>query len=282
MMGEIVSREANADQPDPRTRQPGLVLAELPKICLQSVWLHAITERQCVEAVFNEIDEGRGGFIHTINLDLLRRLTGEPEYIACCRAPTIRTADGMPLVWASRLQRTPLPERVSGSSLIWSLSEAAAQRDRSVFLLGGAPGTAAKTAELLSERFRGLRVAGMCTPSLERGADPRIQQVRQQLLSAKPDIVYVALGTPKQEEVIDALRNSLPTCWWVGVGIAFSFVAGEVRRAPRWMQQSGLEWFHRLLQEPRLAKRYAIDCVPFGLMLLKASFEARFARQRHR
>ena len=262
-------------------RSPCQSPQSLPQIHLQGVWLHAITERQCVDTVFSEIDEGRGGFIHTVNLDHLRRLVRDPEYAACCRAATIRTADGMPLVWAGRLQRTPLPERISGSSLIWSLSEAAARRGRSVFLLGGDPGTATKTAEILSKRYRGLRVAGICAPNLERGADGQKYLLRQQIVSAEPDIVYVALGSPKQEELIDDLRHSLPACWWIGVGIAFSFVAGEIRRAPQWMQQVGLEWFHRLVQEPRLARRYVIDGIPFGLMLLKTSLEAHLFRQRN-
>src|SRR5579862_6103320 len=97
------------------------VLPGLPTVRLHGVWVHAVTEQQCVDAVFSELENGRGGFLHTMNLDHLRRMVRDPAYAAYCQLATIRTADGMPLVWASRVQRTPLPQRVSGSSLIWTL-----------------------------------------------------------------------------------------------------------------------------------------------------------------
>ncbi len=256
-------------------RQPGAVLGDLPKVCLQGAWLHAITADQCIEIVLNELDAGRGGFLHTMNLDHLRRFVREPDYAARCREANLVTADGMPLVWASRLQRTPLPERVPGSSLIWGLSEAAARRGRSVYLLGGAPGVATKAAGILSARFRGLRVAGVCSPTLETGVNQDdCRRLGQLLASANPDIVYVALGSPKEEELISGVRHSLEASWWIGVGISFSFIAGEVRRAPSWMQRVGLEWLHRLSQEPRLARRYLVDCIPFALTLLMSSLKA--------
>jgi N-acetylglucosaminyldiphosphoundecaprenol N-acetyl-beta-D-mannosaminyltransferase len=96
------------------------------------------------------------------------------------------------------------------------------------------------------------------------------------LLAAAPDIVFVALGSPKQEVLIDRLRHALPRAWWLGVGISFSFVCGRVKRAPRWMQQSGLEWLYRLSQEPkRLARRYLLDGMPFACRLLAGSLLAR-------
>jgi N-acetylglucosaminyldiphosphoundecaprenol N-acetyl-beta-D-mannosaminyltransferase len=265
-------------EPPPRT-----VAELLPKIRLHGVWVHAVTERDCVRTVFREIDGGRGGFVHTVNLDLLRRIVSDAEFARICGATDIRTADGAPLVWASRLQGTPLPERVSGSSLIWSLSEAAAEQRRSVFFLGGAPGTADNAARSLSTRYPGLRVAGICSPVVERGTDPLThRRLSEIVVAAKPDIVYVALGSPKTEELIDGLRADLPTCWWIGVGIAFSFVSGDVRRAPRWVQRAGLEWLHRLVQEPRLTKRYLVDGVPFAVTLLAGSLATRILDIRSR
>ncbi|HTY16087.1 MAG TPA: WecB/TagA/CpsF family glycosyltransferase, partial [Myxococcota bacterium] len=99
---------------------------------------------------------------------------------------------------------------------------------------------------------------------------------RGELQRAKPDLVYVALGAPKQERVIAALRPALPGAWWIGVGIGLGFVAGNPKRAPVWMQGLGLEWFHRLLQEPRrLLRRYFLEDLPFTFRLLVHAWRVR-------
>ncbi len=242
----------------------------LPSIQLHGARLHAITEQQCVNAVLREIEQNRGGSIITMNLDHLRRFSQDPHYGAIHGRARIVTADGMPLIWASRLQGTPLPERVTGSNLIWSLSRAAAHEGRSVYLLGGSPGTAQKTAGALKERYPNLSIVGTSSGPIDFANDRgELQRLATQLAEAKPDIVYVALGSPKQEELIDRLQAQFPATWWLGVGIAFSFASGEIRRAPLWMQTTGLEWLHRLVQEPRrLAKRYLLRGLPFALSLL--------------
>jgi N-acetylglucosaminyldiphosphoundecaprenol N-acetyl-beta-D-mannosaminyltransferase len=186
----------------------------------------------------------------------------------------------MPLIWASRLQRTPLPERVTGSNLIYSLTAAAARQNKSVFLIGGTQSAARKTADILLSRYPGIRIAGVYSEWIDpKNGGEALKSLAKQLAKRAPDIVYVALGSPKQEELIDKLRVKLPHAWWLGVGIAFGFVSGEIRRAPRWMQQSGLEWLHRLMQEPiRLAHRHLIVGLPFAARLLFSSALARFRK----
>jgi exopolysaccharide biosynthesis WecB/TagA/CpsF family protein len=176
----------------------------------------------------------------------------------------------MPLVWASRLQGTPLPQRVAGSDLISSLSAAAASQGRSVFLRGGDPGTAERASTILRDRYPQLRVAGTFCPPLGFEKDEaELARVAEALKKAQPDIVYVALGSPKQERLIDRLRRVLPRAWWLGVGVSFSFLCGEVRRAPLWMRKWGLEWVHRLLQEPRrLFRRYIVVGLPYATFML--------------
>lgn len=242
-------------------------------IDLCGVEVHAVTEAQCVEHVVASLDSGRGGWIVTPNLDHLRRLVNEREFRELCERADLRVADGMPLVWAARMQRTPLPERVAGSNLIWSLSRAAAERGRSIYLLGGDEGAAERAAEELRKRFPALVVAGMHRPPFGFERDPaRMAAMIADLERARPDIVLVALGSPKQERLIDELRGRLPHAWWLGIGISFSFVAGMVKRAPPWMQKLGLEWVHRLAQEPRrLFRRYVIDGLPFAARLLASS-----------
>ncbi len=232
--------------------------------------IDALTEAECIERILASICASRGGWVVTHNLDHLRRLVNDRAFADLCDESDIRVADGMPLVWASRLQGTPLPERVTGSSLIWSLTEAAASQDRSIFLLGGDGDTASEAANMLRSRFPSLRIAG--TDPAPLGSEKNVEkfeQLKRTLKDTRPDIVYVAMGSPKQELIIRKLRDLLPGAWWMGVGISFSFVCGEVKRAPQWMQQLGLEWIHRMVQEPgRLWRRYLVEGVPFAIRLM--------------
>ena len=124
--------------------------------------------------ILRALEAGRGGWIVTMNLDHLRRFGREPTYAALCESTDLVVADGMPLIWASRLQATPLPERVAGSSLIWRISAAAAGRGLSVFLLGGAPGHARAAARVLQRHFPRLRIAGTCCPEMGFERDSRV------------------------------------------------------------------------------------------------------------
>jgi len=253
----------------PLSQRPGA----LPEVDLRGICVHAISQVECVEYVLDELDAGRGGWVVTPNLDHLLRTTRDREFAELYREATLRVVDGQVLVWALALQRTPVPERVAGSDLISRLSEGAAARKRSVFLLGGNPGTAKKAADVLQARYPGLLVAGTDCPPMGFDKDAlAMARLSRKIHQAKPDIVFVALGSPKQELVIRHLRHDRPEGWWLGVGISFSFLCGEVRRAPRWMQRAGLEWLHRVGQEPgRLLKRYLVDGLPFALHLLLGS-----------
>ncbi len=244
-----------------------------PAVTLSGVRLDAITEVQCIAHILDELDLGHGGMLVTPNLDHLQRCKKNLAFSALVAEADLVVADGMPLVWASKLQGTPLPERVAGSNLITTLSGAAAARGRSIYLLGGSEGTAEGAARVLTERFPGLKVVGTYYPPLGFENDARhMADIVGILIAAKPDIVYVALGSPKQEKLIARLRPILPEAWWLGVGNSFSFLCGDVRRAPRWMQVSGLEWAHRLFQEPkRLFHRYVVVGLPFASSLLAKS-----------
>lgn len=242
-------------------------------VCLRGVSIHRLTEAACVERICGALSQGQGGTVVTPNLDHLRRCASDATFRSLVADAELVVADGMPLVWASRLQGTPLPERVAGSNLIVSLSAAAASHGYSIFLLGGAPGTAQLAGDVLRTRFPHLNVAGACCPPAGFERDPDyVALLADQLEASRADIVFVALGSPKQEKLIERLRPTLPGAWWLGVGISFSFLCGDVRRAPLWMQSAGLEWMHRLAQEPRrLFKRYLVTGLPFAADLLARS-----------
>lgn len=248
---------------------------------LMNVPLGNIDERDCVEMVINSLNLGQGGWIITCNIDIMRRHMLDATFRQLAADASLIVADGMPLIWASRVQGAPLPERVAGSNLISTLSAAAARAGRSVFLLGGDSGTADEAAGALRRVSPDLEVAGTLCPAVGFESDPQqMAEIRATLERTRPAIVYVALGSPKQEFLIAQLRDAFPASWWIGVGISFSFLAGRVRRAPRWIQRAGLEWAHRLCQEPgRLARRYLLHGIPFTMFLLTNSLIMRVRKE---
>ena len=237
-----------------------------------------ITQRQAIDHLLGAVAQGRGGRVITPNLDQLRLYHQRPELRGMYEEADLVLADGMPLLWAGRLQSTRLPERVAGSELIYTLSAAAAAAGRSIYLLGGNPCVAEQAGQVLAQRYAGLRVVGShCPPFGFEKNDAEMRTIRESLASARPDIVYVGLGFPKQERLIDAVRDVLPASWFLGVGVSFSFVSGEIRQAPLWLRRIGFEWVHRLVQEPgRLFKRYVIHDIPFAIRLLAHAAMRRF------
>ncbi len=242
---------------------------DMPQIDLLGMSFAVLSKCGLIDLVSARLKQGEGGWIMTANLDFFQRFSESTDFRTLCQKADVVVADGTPLVWASRLQGTPLPERVTGSDLVWSLTERVAKNGQALFLLGGNPGAAEGAAARFKELYPGIRIAGTASPMVSvHPSDSEIEEVSALIEASQPDVVYVALGTPKTEHLISALRVRFPKVWWMGVGISLSFVTGEVSRAPLWMQRVGLEWFHRLLQEPkRMIPRY-LGNIPFAFRLL--------------
>lgn len=250
-------------------------------VVLDGVRISPITWRQTVAHVMEELDAGRGGLLLTANVDIMYQLS-RPESADLAEKATLVVADGMPLVWASHLQGTPLPERVTGADLVWHLSEEAAIRGRRVFLLGAGPGVAERAGAEFVRQNPGLRIVGTdCPPKgFESDADYMAGLV-ERMQQAAPDLVFVALGFPKQERVALQLLEHLPSTWFMGCGGALDMAAGRVPRAHPVLQDLGVEWIHRLSQEPRrLARRYLVDDVPYALRLVWGSAVGRIRGSR--
>ncbi len=233
--------------------------------------LRDINEAALVDHLAEAANRQQGGWIVTANADIARQCRQQPTLKAMVAKADLIVADGMPLIWAARICGRPLPERVCGSDLVWSIAERASQDGLSLFLLGGGePDTARRAASVLQARHPSLAIAGTHYPPFGFESDAtEMARLRDALTQAAPDIVYVALGFPKAERLIHALRSEYPGIWWIGVGISLSFMAGDVARAPPWMQRIGFEWLHRMVQEPgRLVKRYLWHDIPFVLWLL--------------
>lgn len=262
--------------------QPGAVAEHRPKVQVCGVGFDPLTEAQVVEHVMAASGLGRGGYIVTPNIDICRSAARDPAQRELVTGASLVVPDGMPLLWAARILGDPLKERVTGASLIFSLTEAAARHSRSIYLLGGEPGVPDQAGDMLRRRYPGLVVAGADAPPPGFDQTPGgLAAVQRRVAAASPDIVYVGLGFPKQERLIVRLAEALPGVWFVACGAAIPYAAGAFRRAPRWMQRAGLEWVFRLMSEPRrLFRRYIIDDLPFAAWLLASCAVARARRAR--
>lgn len=259
------------------------------RVRLAGIDFDAVTEAELIGRVTDGIEDGTGGTIVTPNIDICRLARAAPACRDLVAAASAVVADGMPLIWAARLAGRPLPARITGADLIFSLSEAAAARSWPVYLIGGlpgegcAPGAAELAAGRLAARYPGLKVVGTYAPPARFDAvGGDIEILRADLAATAPELVFVGLGFPKQEQLIARLSPGLPGTWFVGCGAAIPLAAGAVRRAPAWAQRGGLEWAYRLIAEPRrLARRYLVHDLPFAVALLGESAMRRFRRARY-
>jgi N-acetylglucosaminyldiphosphoundecaprenol N-acetyl-beta-D-mannosaminyltransferase len=245
------------------------------------LWVDALTFDDAIERITSLVQSGRGGSVFTPNVDHVVTAEDDLAFRDACGTADLMLPDGQPLVWASRLLGARLPAKVSGSDLIWPLMERAGRLGWRVYLVGGAPGVGVAAAARL-ERELGVRIVG-----LEDGAIPldapagAADLALDRACAAHPDLVLVALGSPKQERWIHRALPRLRPAVAIGVGASLDFLTGRARRAPRWMSRAGLEWLHRLWREPRrLAVRYLWKDPRFLWVLLRTALRPRVERVR--
>src|SRR5579872_1436351 len=205
------------------------------------------SEAEVLQFVADRVQSRVPSQIATVNAEFVMHARRNAEFRDAMRTAELRTADSAGVLFAARRRGLNLRKRVGGSDLIWSISEQAARLGHSIFLLGAAPGVAEEAAAKLSERYPELHVAGFFPGSPVAGLD--IDQIKL-IKAAKPDILFVAFGAPHQEIWVARVKNDLAVPVIMGVGGSFDYVAGIARRAPRWMQNAGLDWLYRLIRQP--------------------------------
>ncbi len=212
---------------------------------------------------------GRSHQVVTVNTDFLVKASQDSELRMLLQEAEMATADGMPLVWGARILGVNLKERVTGADLVPALAQRAAQRKMTMYFVGAAPGVAQKAAAVLQKRTPNLHIVGIQSPEV-RNIEDTDPALLADICQKKPDILMVAFGNPKQEKWIQRFAPELNVPVMMGVGGSFDFLAGVSRRAPVWMQRTGLEWLHRLISNPmRLWKRYVNDIAVFARLFLR-------------
>jgi N-acetylglucosaminyldiphosphoundecaprenol N-acetyl-beta-D-mannosaminyltransferase len=216
------------------------------------------------------VDEGERHYVCVTGVHGVMESQRDPRLKTIHNRSGLTTPDGMPMVWAGRWAGAQHISRVYGPDLMLAVLERACERGWSSYFYGGAPGTASQLARRLGEVLPGLRVAGLSSPPF-RPLSPEEEDAAVAEISASgAELVWVGLGTPKQERWMARLTPRLTAAHAViGVGAAFDMHAGLLPQAPRWVQRAGLEWLYRLVQEPRrLWRRYLTNNPGFVLRIL--------------
>jgi N-acetylglucosaminyldiphosphoundecaprenol N-acetyl-beta-D-mannosaminyltransferase len=224
------------------------------------VGVHAIDLPRAVSIIESAVREGRKGYVCVTSVHGVMEAQRDRAFRDILNDAMLVTPDGMPTVWVGRMQGNSAMQRVFGPDLMVEVCRRSAETGIRHFFYGGKPGVADELAEQLRRRFEGIKVVGTFAPPfrpLERSEQLALEK---QLETALPGIVWVGLSTPKQEKFMAANFQRLSTTIMVGVGAAFDIHTGRLKDAPHWIKDAGLQWAHRLCQEPgRLWKRYLLN-----------------------
>lgn len=230
-----------------------------------------VTMKEAIIRIDKLILSHKNSYVVTPNVDHIVKLETDVELQKIYEDADLILTDGMPLIWISKLKSTPIKEKISGSDLFPKVCKLMAVKGYKLYLLGAAEGVAEKAAKKLMQQFDGLNIVGTYSPSygFENNQD-EINHIIELINSCKPDILAVGLGAPKQEKFIYKYKDKLNVSVSLAIGASIDFEAGNIKRAPLWMQKSGVEWFYRLCREPkRMFKRYLIDDIKIFKIALK-------------
>jgi N-acetylglucosaminyldiphosphoundecaprenol N-acetyl-beta-D-mannosaminyltransferase len=251
------------------------------KVELFGIQFNNFDFRDLADYLENTVAAGEPTYLLTCNVDHVMCMQKDELFRRIYRDAHAVVADGMPIVWTSRLAGKALKQRVAGSDILTELGLWLEAKRYRLFFLGAAEGVAEEARRRLLERFPALSIVGCYSPpyGFEKMEEEN-RKIVAMIREAKPDILLVGVGAPKQEKWIyrHYLEYRVPVS--IGVGATFDFLAGKVKRAPVWMQRTGLEWVWRLMCEPgRLWRRYLVQDMKFIRLMLA---EWRKAREEQR
>jgi len=239
----------------------------LPSAEILGVRVHALNMPLALETITTWIREREPNYICVTPAHAIMDYRRDPALIEIANQSGLTTPDGMSIVWLLHHMGYPQVERVYGPDLLLATCERGLSQGWRHFFYGGASGVADKLAKNLEVRFPGLQIAGMFAPPFRSLTPSEETEVSNLIHATNPDIVWVGLGTPKQEHWMASHVNVLQVPVMAGIGAAFDFLSGEKKQAPRWIQRSGFEWIFRLLSEPqRLWRRY-VEYPYFALLV---------------
>ena len=228
-------------------------------------FMNTCIDNLTMSETLNEIDKKKQkkicSYVVTPNVDHIVRLEKDEELQKVYKNASLILTDGKPLIWISKWYKTPIKEKISGSDLFPNVCELAANKNYTMYLLGAAEGVADTAAKNLMKKYPGLNIVGTYSPpfGFEKN-EQEMNKIKTQIQDVHPDILIVGLGCPKQEKFMYYHCKELGVPISFGLGASIDFEAGNIKRAPKWMSNHGLEWLYRFSKEPkRLFKRYFVD-----------------------
>ena len=243
----------------------------MEKQALLNTYINNVTMPETIAAIEQMIEADKKSYVIAINVDVVMKIEEDSYLKKVVDNADMVLVDGKPLVWISKLHGKPLKAKISGSDLVPLLCEVAAEKGYKIFIIGGKDGIAEQAKEKLENRLPKIKIVGTYAPpfGFEKN-ESELDKINQMISEAHPDLLIACFGCPKQEkwiyENIEKYNAKVSVC----AGATVDFLAGNVKRAPRWMSDHGLEWFYRFTQEPkRMFKRYFVDDTKIVKLIFK-------------
>ena len=238
---------------------------------LLNTYVNNVNMDETVQAIEEMIASEKRSYIVAINVDVVMKIENDSYLKEITDKADMVLVDGKPLEWIAKWHKRPIKAKISGSDLVPILCERAAEKGYSIFIIGGKEGIAEKAKQNLVRDLPGIRIVGTYAPPFGFEKDEKeLNRINEMISSAHPDILIACFGCPKQEKWIYENYQKYSAKVSICAGATVDFLAGNVKRAPKWMSDHGLEWFYRFLQEPkRMFKRYFIDDVKILKLIRK-------------
>lgn len=243
----------------------------LNRIQFMNSYIDNVTMKEAIDYIEDCVSNRKIGHVITPNVDQMVRIEKDEYFKKICNNAELLLVDGTPLMWIAKWYGTPLKEKICGSDLVPELCRIAAKKNYKIFLLGAAEGVAAKAALNLEKKFPGLNIVGTYSPpyGFEK-SQVEINKINEILKNSKADLLFVGMGVPKQDIFIYENMNIYDIPMSFSIGATIDFEAGVQKRAPRWINRMGLEWFFRLISDPkRMFKRYILNDMKIFKLAIK-------------
>ncbi len=247
----------------------------IPRVNVLGVGISSINLEQATVAIDDALRHRRKGYICCTGVHGVMEAQTDVELKRTLNRSFLNTPDGMPMVWMNRWHGESHVSRVYGPDLMCEVSRLSAERGHRQFYYGGSDDAAEAMRVAMKARFPKLEIVGTFQPPFRALTPEEEVELANQVRACRPDIMWVGLGSPKQDRFMAEYLPKLDVTLMVGVGAAFNFLSGRVPQAPRWMQRSGLEWFYRFVREPRTRGRYFSIVPRFILASLAQNLRAK-------
>lgn len=243
----------------------------MEKQALLNTYVSNLTMNEAISDIEELVENKKKSYIVAINVDVVMKIEKDNYLKQITDEAEMVLVDGQPLVWVSKLHKKPVKAKISGSDLVPLLCEKAADKGYTVYILGGKEGIAEKAKKRLEKKHPNIKIVGTYAPPMGfEKSEEEIKKVNNKISEAHPDILIVCFGCPKQEKFIYENYQKYEATVSVCAGATVDFLAGNIKRAPKWMSKCGLEWLYRFFKEPkRLFKRYFVDDVRIVKLIWK-------------